>query len=421
MFPKLQLDATRVYLFMEIAFGMFFGMVVATNSLYEVTVAGLSALQLVLIGTMLEVSTFLFEVPTGIVADVYSRRLSIVIGYVLVGLGFLIEGFFPAFRPILFAQVVWGLGYTFTSGAKQAWITDEIGEEAANKLFLRTARLGAFAWLIALGATLLIGADNTALPIRVGAIGIVLTGIVLAIIMPETGFHPTPQEDRNTWQHMWHVFRQGANAVRGHPRLSNIIFIGLCYGLYSEGIDRLTVKFLLDNFHLPVLFGSNQLSFFILLEVIGTVLYFFVIRFVEKRLDTSSPLAIGRAMLLVTGLLTISILGFALSPTLVLAVGFMTTVGLLRGVSGPLQTAWINQKLDSRVRATIHSMFGQVDAIGQTMGGPIIGLVANVFSVKLAVSLSSLLLSPAMLFIQRANSIQVPEIEPNETIPGPRV
>ena len=416
MFRTLKLDATRVYLFMEIAFGMFFGMVVVTNSLYEVTVAGLSALQLVLMGTMLEVSTFLFEVPTGIVADVYSRRLSIVIGYVLIGLGFLIEGFFPAFRPILLAQVVWGLGYTFTSGAKQAWITDEIGEERANKLFLRSARLGTYAWLFALGATLLIGSNNTAIPIRVGAVGIILTGIVLAIIMPETGFHPTPHEDRNTWQHMWYVFKQGARTVRAHPRLSNIIFIGLCYGLYSEGLDRLSVKLLLDNFRLPVLFGSNQLAFFIMLEVIGTVLYFFVVRFVEKRLDTSSPLAIGRAMLLITGLITISILSFALSPTLFLAVISMTAVGLLRGVSGPLQTAWINQKLDSRVRATIHSMFGQVDAIGQMTGGPVIGLAASLFSVRLAVGISSLLLSPALLFIQRANRIQRSDMEIPEPV-----
>ncbi len=416
MFRTLKLDATRVYLFMEIAMGVFFGMVVVTNSLYEVTVAGLSALQLVLIGTMLEASTFLFEVPTGIVADVYSRRLSIVIGYVLIGLGFLIEGFFPAFRPILLAQVVWGLGYTFTSGAKQAWITDEIGEESANKLFLRSARLGTYAWLLALAAVVLIGSNNTAIPIRVGAIGIVLTGIVLAFIMPETGFHPTPQEDRNTWQHMGYVFKQGASAVRGHPRLSTIVFIGLCYGLYSEGLDRLSVKLLLDNFRLPVLFGSNQLPFFIMLEVVGTVLYFFVVRFVEKRLDTSSPLAIGRAMLLVTGLITLSILSFALSPTLFLAVISMTAVGLLRGVSGPLQTAWINQKLDSRVRATIHSMFGQVDAIGQMTGGPVIGVIANVFSVRLAVGISSLLLSPALLFIQRANRIQRSDMEIPEPV-----
>lgn len=419
MFHNLKLDATRVFLFMEIAIGVCFGMVVATNSLYEATVAGLTALQLVLIGTTLETSTFLFEVPTGIVADVYSRRLSIIIGHVLIGLGFLIEGFFPAFGPIVIANVIWGLGYTFTSGAKQAWITDEIGEEAANKLFLRIARLGAYAWLLTLGVAAWIGADNNAIPIRVGAIGIILGGIALAFIMPETGFHPTPKEDRSTWQHMWHVFKQGAGAVRTQPRLGNIVFIGLFYGLYSEGVDRLSVKLLLENFHLPVLFGSNHLPFFMLLDVIGTVLYIFVIRIVEKRIDTSSPLAIGRAMLSVTALTTLSLLSFALSPSLILAVIAMMAVGLLRGISGPLRTTWINQKLDSRVRATIHSMFGQVDAIGQTAGGPLIGAVANLYTVRMAVSFASFLLAPALLFIQRANRIPLPEIEPNETVSEP--
>ena len=211
MFRTFKLDATRVYLFMEMAIALFLCLVFEANSLYEATVAGLAPLQLVLVGTTVELSTFLFEVPTGIVADIFSRRLSIILGYVLMGLGFLIEGFFPAFVPILLAQVVWGLGYTFTSGAKQAWITDEIGEEHANQLFLRTARLGGYAWLFGLGLTLLFGANNTAIPIRVGAMGILLTGIVLAIIMPETGFHPTPQEDRNTWQHMWYIFRQGTH------------------------------------------------------------------------------------------------------------------------------------------------------------------------------------------------------------------
>ena len=118
MFRKLQLDATRAYLFMELATTLFTCMIFVTNSLYQVTIAGLTPLQLVLIGTTLEISAFVFEVPTGIVADVYSRRLSIIIGYILMGIGFLIEGFFPAFLPIVLAQVIWGLGYTFTSGAK---------------------------------------------------------------------------------------------------------------------------------------------------------------------------------------------------------------------------------------------------------------------------------------------------------------
>jgi len=404
MFHKFRLDAVRVFFVMEMATTVFTCMVFVTNSLYEVTVAGLTSLQLVLIGTTLEVSTFVFEVPTGIVADVYSRRLSIIIGYVLIGLGFLVEGFFPAFLPIVLAQAIWGLGYTFTSGAKQAWITDEIGEESANKLFIRIGRFGAFAYLFALGATMLIGANNLAFSIRAGGFGILLTGILLAVIMPETGFHPTPKEDRNTWQHMWYVFKQGLGAVRSQPRLVNIVFIGLFYGLYSEGFDRLGVKLLLDNFQLPVLFGSNQLAFFVALDVIGTILYIFIIRYVEKRIDTSSPSAIGRAMFLVTGLITVALVTFAFSPILALAVLSMLTVNILRGVSGPLQATWINQKLDSRVRATIHSMFGQVDAIGQITSGPTVGLIANALSVRLAVAISGLLLSPALFFVRRVNS-----------------
>src|SRR3990172_5377874 len=129
MFRNPKLDATRVYLFIEFSASAFFSMMFVSMSLYEATIAGLAPFQLVLVGTTLEISAFLFEVPTGVVADVVSRRASIIIGYLLMGIGFLVEGLFPAFLPILLAQVIWGLGYTFTSGASQAWITDEIGEE----------------------------------------------------------------------------------------------------------------------------------------------------------------------------------------------------------------------------------------------------------------------------------------------------
>src|SRR5512147_119580 len=179
MFSNLKLNARFVYLFIEFSASAFFSMMFVTASLYEATVAGLTPVQLVLVGTSLEISTFVFEVPTGIVADVYSRRMSIVIGYLLMGVGFLVEGLFPAFLPILLAQVIWGLGYTFTSGATQAWITDEIGEEPANKLFLRAAQLGLFASLLGMGAASLVGARNVALPIQVGAIVVILTAVVL--------------------------------------------------------------------------------------------------------------------------------------------------------------------------------------------------------------------------------------------------
>jgi DHA3 family tetracycline resistance protein-like MFS transporter len=68
----------------------------------------------------------------------------------------------------------------------------------------------------------------------------------------------------------------------------NIVFIGLIYGLYSEGFDRLWVKHLLDNFELPILFGNNQVAFFAVLRVAGAVLTILAVRFVEKRVDSTS-------------------------------------------------------------------------------------------------------------------------------------
>jgi DHA3 family tetracycline resistance protein-like MFS transporter len=404
MFSNLKLNARFVYLFIEFSASAFFAMMFVTTSLYEATVAGLTPVQLILVGTALEVSAFVFEVPTGIVADVYSRRLSIVIGYVLMGLGFLVEGFFPAFLPILLAQVIWGLGYTFTSGATQAWITDEVGEEAANKLFLRGTQVGLFASLIGMGAAILVGANNVALPIQVGSLGVMLIGITLMLIMPETGFHPTPREDRNTWQHMLHTFKQGADAVRSRPRLMNIVFIGLFYGLYSEGFDRLWVKHLLDTFELPIFFGNNQVAFFAALRVAGAILTILAVRFVEKRVDSTSPFAIGRAVLFVTGTISVALIGFALSPFLLLSLGLYLVINVLRNVHIPLQTAWVNQKLDSQVRATVHSMFGQVDAIGQVLGGPLVAAIASVGSAIASLVTSGLLLTPALFFIGRANS-----------------
>ena len=398
-----RVEASKVYLFIEFTASAFFSMMFAVISLYEATVAGLTPMQLVLVGTTLEVSAFLFEIPTGVVADVFSRRLSIIIGYFMMGAGFLVEAFFPAFLPILLAQVIWGVGYTFTSGATQAWITDEIGEEKANPLFLRAARVGLTASLVGMGATIFIGAENAAMPILVGAIGVILIGIVLIFIMPETGFKPTPMEDRNTWQHMWHTFNEGVKSVRTRPRLMNILGVGLFYGLYSEGFDRLWVKHLLDTFEIPILFGSNQVAFFTLLRIVAAVFSILALRWVEKRVDASSPLAIGRAMMWVTGGIIIAMLGFALSPLLLLTLCLYLTIDVLRDVRGPLQTAWVNHKLDPQTRATVHSMTGQVDSIGQ-IGGGSSALVARYFSVQAAIAFSALLLTPALGLVRRANS-----------------
>jgi len=411
MFRNLRVDATKVYLFIEFTASAFFSMMFVTMSLYEATVAGLTPVQLVLVGTTLEISAFVFEIPTGVVADAYSRRLSIIIGYLLMGVGFLVEGLFPAFLPILLAQVIWGLGYTFTSGATQAWISDEIGEEHANKLLLRANQVSLYASLLGMGLAVLIGSQSVGLPILVGGVGVVLIGFVLMVIMPETGFHPTPMEDRNNWQHMGHTFKEGVKAVRARPRLISVLGIGLLYGLYSEGFDRLWVKHIIDTFDVPVLLGQTDVAFFGLLRAGSMVLAIIATRFVEKRIDTGSPLAIGRATMGITFGISAGLIGFALSPLFALTIVAYWIISVLRNVMDPLYRAWVNQKLDSNTRATVLSMSSQVDAIGQMGGGPLVALVAGIYSVIAAIITSGLLLLPALPLISRANTQSIADLD----------
>jgi len=231
-----------------------------------------------------------------------------------------------------------------------------------------------------------------------------LLSILLIFTMTEAGFQPTPREDRNTWEHMFHTFREGIAAVRSRPRLVSIFGIGLFYGLYSEGFDRLWVKHIVDAFKLPAIFTGSQVAFFSALKAAGTIATIIVMRSVEKRLDTTKPAAIGRAMFLVTGAISVSLIGFALSPVLGLALTLYLLINVLRTIAIPMYTSWVNQKLEPETRATVLSMSSQVDAIGQICGGPGVGLIAKMASVVAAILTSGLLLSPALVLIKRANS-----------------
>src|SRR5690606_29876141 len=121
-----QMSACEMWILIE-AWRAFAGMPALKLFLvYQVQVAKMDPLQLVLAGTALEIGILFFEVPTGLVADTYSRRISVIIGMALVGLGFVTMVIQPTFWAMALGSLVWGIGYTFTSGAAQAGLADEI-------------------------------------------------------------------------------------------------------------------------------------------------------------------------------------------------------------------------------------------------------------------------------------------------------
>jgi len=395
-------EAYKVYLILRGMSALLFAMIFTYSSVYQVTVAQLSALQLVLVGTMLELTVFVFEVPTGVVADVYSRRLSVIIGYLLIGLGFVVEGAVPLFVTIMLAQVLWGFGYTFTSGATEAWIMDEIGEKAAGGAFLRGEQAGQIGALVGIGIGMALASVRVNLPIVVGGALLMGLGASLTLVMPETGFKPRPKEERTTWQNVVHTLRDGLGMVKRRPALKTILLVGLFYGLYSEGIDRLWVKHLIDDVSLPALGNIDPLMWFGVIRAVGMVVSIGSIEVVRRRVNTGRAISIVKTLFVITAILIVSVIGFAWVRGFMLALLAYWLVMATRSMIGPIYTAWVNQRLDSAVRATVISMSGQVDAIGQILGGPVIGLIGNLFSVVAAITVSGLLLIPVLGLCGRA-------------------
>ena len=193
----MRLKAYSVYLLYKICFSLLFSMATVLSLVYYSEVVGLNALQLVLVGTVLETACFILEVPTGVMADLYSRRRSVLTGVFLYGAGFLLEGSLPWFGTVLFAQVVWGCGDTFITGALEAWIASEEQGRLMDQVFLRGDQAGHAGSIAGIVLGTLLGNLDLRLPIvTAGALFIVL-GLVLVRIMPETNFSPAREKENS--------------------------------------------------------------------------------------------------------------------------------------------------------------------------------------------------------------------------------
>lgn len=392
-----KLSANTVYMTIRGGMALLFTMMGFISAIYRVQTAGLNPLQLVLVGTALELSVFVFEIPTGVVADVVSRRLSVIIGYALIGLGFIVEGLFPIFGPILLAQVIWGMGYTFTSGAEDAWLADEIGEERLTQTYLRASQIGRIGSLAGILISVWLGSVQLALPMLMSGIGIVALALFLALFMPETGFSPTPREERTRWQNMTDTFRDGTRLVRGRRMLLLILGVSLFFGLSSEPLDRLWEAHLLENFAFPQWDGLQQpVHWFGLMSVTTLLVGIGVTEVIRRRVPAERLDVTIAAQLVINAVVAAAVVVFALSNRFGVAAIAIMGAQVFRGASHPLYMAWVNRQIETRVRATVLSIEGQLNAIGQVAGGPILGALATAVSIPAAMLGVSILMLPAL-------------------------
>ncbi len=399
-------EAFRLHLTQSALLSFASSLIWSAMIIYQVQVVGLTPLQLILIGTTMEVTIFLFEIPTGIVADIYSRRLSFIIGVFMMGAAYVMQGAIPLFEALLLANVIWGLGYTFTSGAYDAWLVDELGQERTGEALIRSGQVGRIASLGGIILSGILGSIDLRLPILLGAGIMLATGIFLVLTMPETGFKPTPREDRTTFQNMLHTFREGLRVVRGRPALLRILMIGLFYGLYSEAWDRLWQSHLINSIGLPQFIVLPVIAWFTAIYLVETLLGIVSAEVLKRQLDMNDGRKMRTTLLGLTTVMVASLVIYGLTQNFIVGILAFFAFTVARGLTSPIYATWSNQHIDSNVRATVLSMQSQTDAIGQIAGGPPLGALGQ-RSLPLAFIASAAILSPALWLLRGRKQLVV--------------
>ena len=391
-----------LYLFVNGAFALCFMLYATIASVYRIQTVGLNPLQLVLVGTVLELAVLTFEVPTGVLADTYSRRLSVIVGFFLIGAGFVLEGSVPVFATVLVAQVIWGAGYTFISGALQAWIADEVGGRDLGRVYLRGEQSDYLGSLFGVLASALLATVALRAPLLLGGALTVALGATLVFVMPERNFRRAPPEGRSSWVQLGSTARAGTRLFRASPVLLPLLLIAAFSGMSSEGFDRLWEAHLLKDLGLPTLGGLDPVVWFGVINAGTLVLGYMAAEVMGRRMDVSDTAVIARALLVLAFLNVAGMLAFALAGNFAFALGTFWLASLVRKLGEPLYLTWLNQGLDPRVRATVISMGSQANALGQIAGGPVIGAVGTLAGIRAALAVAGLTLSPVLALYGRA-------------------
>jgi MFS transporter, DHA3 family, tetracycline resistance protein len=400
---RLRVSASRVYLLIGAWGGFAWSLIAIAYALYYITVAHLDPLQLVLVGTALETSYFISEVPTGVLADTFSRRLSIIAGTGIIGIAWMGQALMPVFIAIAAFEILRGLGEAFTHGATEAWVAGEVGDDALDALFLRETQLTQVVGFVGLPIGVLLATIDLRIPIVVGgALGLALA-ILLIFVMPER--HHPRRDATTTWRATVNTARRGLSAVRTSALLVALLGAEFFWGAASEASDRLSDAHLLIDLHFPPL-GITPVVAFAMLSLAGTIVVIITAQVTRRAVRRFDERVVSRSLVALQLLRIAGRAAFALAPTWLFALVPYLFESVIRGSFYPLFNAWLIRRTDEGVRATVLSTTSVANALGQVGGGPISGAIGNLYGIPAALLSSAALLFPGALFFARATRLR---------------
>jgi hypothetical protein len=271
-------------------------------------------------------------------------------------------------------------------------------------VFLRGTRIGFVGAFIGLGLQAAIATQSLRGAVIAGGVVIILTGLVCVLVMPETGFRRRPREERG---HALHELAgtavAGARFVRVQPMLLLLLGVFFFGGMSTETLDRLWEAHFLRDVGLPSIGSLDPVVWFVLFTIPLLPLGYFGAGILMKRFEGADSRRVVRMLIVLMTLMMVAQIAFGLAAGIAVAYGSLLVYRVARALTYPLEMTWLNEQItDSSVRATVISITGQSDAVGQAAGGPGLGVIGNVWGIRAALVAGALALAPALGLYGRA-------------------
>jgi len=400
---------TRTY------YGLTFGNTLAASLIWGINTiflldAGLSNLEAFAANAFFTAGMVVFEVPTGIVADVWGRRASFLLGTITLTVATLlyvllwqIEAGFWLWAVV---SMLLGLGFTFFSGATEAWLVDALAATGFEGRLESVFGRGQVAMGIAmLGGSVAGGylaqASSLGVPFLVRA-GILLVVFATAFaLMRDVGF--TPKRGGRPVQEMRALVSDSIEYGWRVPAVRDLMLAAPWIGGAGIFAFYALQPYLLDLYGDPTAYGIAGLAAAIVAgaQIAGGVIGPLVRRWFRRRTS-------GLLLMYTLSAVTLALVGAIERFWVVVAL--VVVWGLLFAASTPIRQAYLNERIPSEQRATILSFDSLMSSTGGVAAQPALGRAADVWGYPASYLLSAAITAGALPFVARARRREPPEV-----------
>ena len=370
--------------------------------------AGLSNFEAFAANAFYTAGMMLFEIPTGIVADSRGRRTSFLLGTLtLAGATALYVLLWQLGSPFVWwaiVSVLLGLGYTFFSGATEAWLVDALTatkfDGMLEAVFARGQVVGGvFMLLGSVAGGYLAQLTNLGVPYVVRAAILVVMFVVALVLMRDLGF--TPERGKTVGAEIKTIVSNSVQYGLKVPAIRATMLSGFFLGGIGVYVFYALQPYLLQLWGDPEAYGIAGLVAAIVAgaTIVGGLITPLIRRWFTRRTSV---------LIVMTAISVAFLAGVGLAANFWLVLVFIVLSSLADAAAEPVRRAYLNGMIPSQQRATILSFDSLVNSAGGIVAQPALGRVADVYSYRISYLWAAIGSALALPFLIRARAANAP-------------